>query len=205
MREIITSKTVYSWEDVVNTPDLLEKVINKNRDINTGMGDDWWSTTYDDWTEKLESLGYRDIDIRFSGFWSQGDGASFTGNVDTLLWIEVNDINGKYKRIYDLLKEDRIEIYDDRILRDRWTNHVHWNTTSLYFEIQYSFGACLDYANIDALTDELKDDIFKHHQDLNNQIYNDLSASYDYLESDQAVVDALAANEYEFDSEGNIF
>ena len=24
MREIITSKTVYSWEDVVNTPDLLE-------------------------------------------------------------------------------------------------------------------------------------------------------------------------------------
>jgi hypothetical protein len=205
MRTIVTEKTVYSWDDVVNTPELLEKAIEKNRDINTGMGDDWWSMTYDDWTEKLESLGYRDIDICFSGFWSQGDGASFTGNVDTLLWIEVNDTAGKYKRIYNLLKANRIEVDDNRIIRDRWTNHVHWNTTSLYFEIEYYFGACLDYKNIDALTDQLESDIFEHHVDLNKEIYRSLEETYDYLKSDQAVVDTLAANEYDFDSEGNIY
>ena len=29
-------------------------------------------------TEDLEAIGLEDIDIKYSGFWSQGDGLSFT-------------------------------------------------------------------------------------------------------------------------------
>lgn len=41
-------------------------------------GDEWWDFIYDDWKERLEKKGFMVPDIAFSGFWSQGDGASFT-------------------------------------------------------------------------------------------------------------------------------
>lgn len=40
--------------------------------------DEWWDYTYDMWKEALEQIGFEKPDIRFSGFCSQGDGASFS-------------------------------------------------------------------------------------------------------------------------------
>jgi hypothetical protein len=56
-----------------------EAFINKHRDFN--VNHDWWDSTYDDFRQICEILGVdpntrRDPDVRFSGFWSQGDGAS---------------------------------------------------------------------------------------------------------------------------------
>lgn len=39
---------------------------------------EWWDCVEDDWKERLEKKGFMDPKISFSGFWSQGDGASFT-------------------------------------------------------------------------------------------------------------------------------
>lgn len=43
---------------------------------------DWWDCTVETWKNALAEIGFLDADIRFSGFWSQGDGASFTASVD---------------------------------------------------------------------------------------------------------------------------
>ena len=42
------------------------------------MGDDWHESIIEDIKAELEELGISEPDIQFSGFWSQGDGASFT-------------------------------------------------------------------------------------------------------------------------------
>lgn len=54
------------------------KVLDKYRSILV-EGDDFWAeSTIENWTQDLEELGFRDIDIRYSLGYSQGDGASFT-------------------------------------------------------------------------------------------------------------------------------
>jgi hypothetical protein len=203
MRTVITEEVVYSWEDVKNDAELLDKVLDEHRDINTEH-QGWWDMVYEDWTEKLEDLGYRNIDICFSGFHSQGDGASFTGNVDVLAWIKTNDETNKYKRIAKLMYEGIIDIQDDRIVRDRWHHYVHENTTTFHFSTYYEGGACQDYDNIDMILNDLESDIYLHHKNLNSEIYSSLNETHDYLTSDQSVADTLEANDYEFNINGEI-
>lgn len=202
MRTIVKEEIIYSWDDVKNNPDFLEKVLDRHRDINTL--DDWWDFVYDDCIEKLESLGYENTDIRFSGFYSQGDGASFAGTVNVLEWIRVNDKEEKYKRISKLINNGVIDINNDKIVRDRWNNYVHENTTTLYFDTNYQYGVCKNYNNIEEVLKDLEHDIYKHHVDLNKEIYRSLEETHDYLQSDQSVCDTLEANDYEFDEQGNI-
>ena len=57
------------------------KELSKNRQweiIDSQMGDDWYEPIIEDIKAELEEFGISEPDIQFSGFWSQGDGASFT-------------------------------------------------------------------------------------------------------------------------------
>ncbi len=54
-----------------------DKVVDKYDDINVDE-DTWYESTYEYYEDKLRALGFYDIKFEFSGFWSQGDGASFT-------------------------------------------------------------------------------------------------------------------------------
>ena len=83
MREVtIPSKTltIYSFNELPE--DVQASTIEKNRDTNVFSGSNWYESVLDWWKEKLEIIGFEDADIRFSGFWSQGDGASFTAHCD---------------------------------------------------------------------------------------------------------------------------
>lgn len=53
---------------------------------------EWWEPVLEGFTEELKELGFQDIDIHFSGFWSQGDGASFTARLDFKeFWSKMKD------------------------------------------------------------------------------------------------------------------
>lgn len=43
---------------------------------------DWYSCVLDFWEHALDQIGFENAEISFSGFWCQGDGASFTASVD---------------------------------------------------------------------------------------------------------------------------
>lgn len=59
--------------------DEREKLLDKYRDIN--VEDEWWEFVYERAVEENAVLGIEVTKMRFSGFWSQGDGASFEGHV----------------------------------------------------------------------------------------------------------------------------
>lgn len=67
---------------------------------------DWWDCTYDFWLDKLDALGiYTDkTQMRFSGFYSQGDGASFTGYVHLDTFWEAHGSDPKYLPVIELYK-----------------------------------------------------------------------------------------------------
>lgn len=80
--DITQFKTVEELE-----PSVMEKVLTRYRDWN--VDHEWWEFTYDDYKEKLENIGFEDPDFSFSGFSSQGDGASFTcKSIDVVKYIK---------------------------------------------------------------------------------------------------------------------
>lgn len=188
-----------------------QKILDKYRNINVEF-DDWYEWEFENWATKLAERGYdiveektnkngkkyKDYQIAFSGFWSQGDGASFTGTVDIIKWLEYTK-NSRYSRILKLLKSGSIQ-HSASIKRDRWHHYSHWNTTSIYHD-WYMNG---DHPRIEALIEDIEEELLKDHQELNREIYKELQEDYEEQTSDEAVKDTLEANQYEFDETGKI-
>lgn len=190
----IECRQIKEWDEATQ-----KKIVEKHRDINVKY-DSWYEGTIGWWKEKLEPMGYYDVNISFSGFWSQGDGASYTGYINMIKWLEHQN-NPRYSRILKLLKSGALE-HSAEIKRDRWHNYVHWNTTSIYHE--WAIGGN-SHPNVEALLDAIEEEVIKDHQSLNKEIYNDLEKDHDGQCTDEAVIDTLEANEYELSAEGKIY
>ena len=77
--------TLYQFDE------LSDKAKEKAREnyITNWMRDDWYECTYEAMKEDgHHNYGFNVKDIRFSGFWSQGDGASWCGSVNVPAWIK---------------------------------------------------------------------------------------------------------------------
>ena len=189
---------------------LQKNILDKYNTINVDH-DDWYNFILDNWYEKLLEHGFdiKNINkkgieyysIAFSGFSSQGDGASFTcDRIDIERWIKTNNIK-KYNRILKLINNNNIN-YSAEIIRNSRYNHE--NSTSVYIDWNYLYSTRKNIDNIDNLLEELANDITQHHIELNKEIYNDLNKVFYDLISEEAVKDTLIINEYKFNEEGTI-
>ena len=61
---------------------LQEEAIEANRDIN--VSSDWHDPVIEGFQEDLSEMGVEEVKVEYSGFYSQGDGASFTGGVQDI-------------------------------------------------------------------------------------------------------------------------
>jgi hypothetical protein len=96
------TKTVYTFRELYDKrgeSKAAEKAFERARDklAEWATEDHWYEGVDEQWTEALEQLGFTDAKIAFSGFWSQGDGASFTASVDLdkLIAFFADDITPK--------------------------------------------------------------------------------------------------------------
>jgi hypothetical protein len=83
------TKTVYDFGEVLALHEqgkVTKRAVEKARAwLVEGQTDhDWWEYVYDLWKKALDQIGFENAEIAFSGFWSQGDGASFTASVDVV-------------------------------------------------------------------------------------------------------------------------
>lgn len=190
------------------------QLIKKYRDINVEHLD-WWDCVYDNFREDMGVKGIEVQDMRFSGFWSQGDGASFTGYIkDNALFLKAHELTETYPWVTKLL-----EMNGDFTLKIERTSHhyVHENTVSvdlsftdmfthvmprddLRSAIAEQWDRLLD-AEYETLADTATTIIRGHCHDL----YQRLDEEYDYLTSDEAVWEAIESNElFEIDEEENV-
>lgn len=70
---------IYTFSEL---PDCLQEQIIEKRRYWEVEDNFWYESTLDWWKDKLQTMGFEDPDIWFSGFYSQGDGASFTAWCD---------------------------------------------------------------------------------------------------------------------------
>jgi len=147
----------------------------------------------------LEEMGFSNPKIAYSGFWSQGDGASFTcdnwgykkGMLDKIrkncpTWSSLHLIA---KELQSLSKKTGYTL-EFSVYR---TNHryCHENTVACdfgYNEYDEKMREYVDYAV----------------RWLCKTLYNSLEKSYDDATSDKSIEDFYTSNEYLFDEKGHI-
>jgi len=192
--------TYEEWKEE-GRKDILEKIIEKNRDMNVEYSD-WYYPTIEDFCTRLEEKGFNieKDDVRFTGFWSQGDGASFTGSINILTFLRKTKQLTKYRsvvaKINDNIISDTVSIYQVSY------HYCHENTCSVD-DIEV-YNEDLISPKVQDLLDELYALLEETRYNLCKELYSDLETDYDSLISDESIIDTITANEYNFDEEGDL-
>ena len=164
-----------------------------------GLGYGWWDGVYDYAEETATKFGLLIDDIFFSGFWSQGDGACFTGR----LWFKACDVSELPEEVRDVYRtlhevDSLLKILgSDRCLYVAITtsgSYSHENAMQFYL---YNLGAEAD------VVDEFEEHIKEALRDYARWIYKNLEREYEYLNSDEAIDEQLHYEEYENEQENN--
>ena len=211
----------YSFEKL--SPEAQKHALEEQRDINVDY-QGWEDGVTEGFKEDMEEIGISDIDISYTGFWSQGDGASFTSDtIDTrklfnaagikstdALNMEVENRDDKDKEFYDLLDTledighlDRVRITPEELkvtIERGSSNYYHENTVSAKIEI---WDEPEGWEEPGRFIEDLEKEITNFIRGKCKELYGSLSKEYDYLTSDEAVKETLIDNDYEFDEEGN--
>ena len=180
MQTIQKEYKVYEFGEL--SPEVQAEVIDNNRDVNI-YSDQWHDPILEGWQEKLATLGYEDAEINYTGFWSQGDGASFTSkNIDLWMWIKAHKLGNKYESLKKVIEDGELTASIDRVTH----HYCHKKTVSCTIHDG-------DYPEkLGDLVSELGREIDSITEDYARELYEDLEQYYSELQSDDAVIEALA-------------
>lgn len=165
---------------------------------------DWWYYVYENFKEDMKEQGIYVSQMYFSGFWSQGDGACFDGQLnDVPLFIEKNFKPDEYPMIRKLLggggtvtfsvshnghyyheNSTSFSIDADRL------EHVLDMPTDFHEQIVEQWDMELDKEIVDFEKQSIE--IFKNHM---RTLYRTLEKEHDHLTSDEAVKETIIAND----------
>lgn len=202
MEAVATRSIKEVWDAL--TSEQRDRLLDRYRYADVDHG--WWYGVYANFKEKCEGLGIEVHKIYFSGFASQGDGACFEGRVSD--WVKFLNGAGKAKEAA-LLKQLGEESPDGLDVRLSWRHSGHY-----YHENCTEFGT--ENLDVDNPFDEdddplraiawtaiygehgplppIEDDMIEYVRSLMRDLYVQLEEEYDYLTSDEAVTEAVIAN-----------
>lgn len=193
---------------------------------------EWWDSTYEMWQSALDEIGFENAQISFSGFWSQGDGASFTSDVNLRKLIAflstppapkdhvefdgkketfgpyiVHKLNNRFSRnprLAKLLKIANSESQYWSAAVKRTSHHYsHQNTCDFQFLDEPNIGT--RHKLIGGLMTELEKYAEELRYSLSTLIYDALEEDHEAQTSDESIEDFAQANEYTFDDTGSRF
>jgi hypothetical protein len=190
---------LYSFYEL--SEEAKEYAINKCRESDGYIDYEWWEyTVYEDFHNILEILGYSDIKCYFSGFYSQGDGASFEAN-----WSYSKGCLNKIKKYAP--KDEELHNIAKVLIEIGFKNR--WDISSKicksgHYEHEYTMH--IDYFESNIVEEpRLEDSLLEASRDLARWLYSRLEDQYDYLMSDKCIEENLQRNEYEFEEDGEMY
>ena len=184
----------YSFNEL--SDEAKQVAFYNNSDINVDHWD-WYDSTKDDFHTILELVGFYNIYSSFSGFYSQGDGASFSadyrykkGCLKAVKQHAPNDVE-LHSIVKGIISHQKDNGYLLSCEVSQRGNHCHSNT--MHFSWCKNDDSCFDWKN-----DFVEDDLEQLFKDLANWYYSRLESEYEYLTSFDAVAEMLEANEIGF-------
>jgi hypothetical protein len=196
MRTEVIEKKIFKFVELSDS--AKEKAREWYR--NASAHDDWYDFVIDDCKTIAALIGWQIESIGYSGFWSQGDGAHFTGRIGyakgcykSVIAYAPND--QELARIaYEWQALQRVHFYKLSAEVSHRGHYQHENCTSfeVYKDDEYT----------DAAIEESVKEIAR---DYMRWIYARLESEYNYLNSDEQVDESITANEYEFEENGSVY
>ena len=186
----VIEKTVFLFDELTDA--AQEKAREWFR--TASAHDTWWSESVIDDAKRIGTLiGFDADEIYWRGFWSQGDGACWTGSVSYAAGCAAA-----------VARECPQDAEIQRIAR-AWQDLQRRN----FYQIRGGVSANDRYmrTSVDAYRADDRDvtdegDAGQIVSDFADWVYRSLEKEYDYQMSDECVDEAIRANEYEFDEDG---
>jgi hypothetical protein len=162
---------------------------------------DWWDSTFDMAKEAGKYIGIDVDDIRFSGFWSQGDGASFSGSYEYRKggekalkadFSQDAELHAIAKGLTAIQRRYFYQLGASISFSFGW-NYCHERCTSI--DVWDKRDCDTDLADAEETVSELLRDFMRW-------IYRQLEAEYEWLQADEQVDEGMRANGYTFNEDG---
>ena len=188
------------------------KAINSER--NSDNLEYHYSGEVEYYQDVLKNIGFTNVEISFSGFYSQGDGASFTADYDSSL-INLDELKNHNTELYSLMaRNDSVFgasglTSDNKITANvkRISHHYSHHNTVAIDDIAIN-GEC-EWSTDDSRSYKAFEDIENYLTSLKDDIcyiiYNSLEREYDYQTSDEYIAELLTINDYNFLVDGTFY
>ena len=182
----------------------------------------WHEFIIDNAKEDGKALGFDIQDIAFSGFCSQGDGASWSGYVDMVAWLDKHKPEDAQAHVVIALIENdwaekKLKIsfssshytHSNTMVRNNW----YWQNLATDagndFQIEVGMFTGADVNNLlDALPEDYADtianEVLQSARDYADDIYKQLRDEYERMCSEEYIAELCDANEYLFNKKGEL-
>lgn len=190
------------------------KAINSER--NSENLEYYYSGEVEYYQDVLKNIGFTNVEISFSGFYSQGDGASFTADYDSSL-INLDELKNHNTELYSLMaRNDSVFGASGLTSNNRITANVkrishhysHHNTVAID-DIAINDIEWGDYDSEDEKHNKAFEAIENYLTSLKDDIcyiiYNNLEREYEYQTSDEYIAEFLTINDYYFLTDGTFY
>jgi hypothetical protein len=219
----------YSFEEL--SPEAQEKALDTFRDINTDY-DRWHEPILEGFIEDMmEEFGV-DIgigEIFYTGFYSQGDGASFRGGVDDEEKFFKNALGLKSSEYLDMGEEEKSDDEDlvnlmgdlrnigfdnrERLKPEDFyiqftkssSRYEHSNTMDIQLEVDSFEIDDDDERDFQPFVDNIENKSLEWAREKADELYSSLYKYYEELQEDDEVKETIIANDYQFNEDGSQF
>lgn len=189
----IHETTLYKFDEL--STESKERAITSFQEDEDYLAYEWDEDTINDFTTILELIGYYDIACCFSGFNSQGDGACFSARFyrNKRCLEKVKSYCPKEQEILDIVEQIQSEIPLHEEYEIKHSGHYyHEYCTDVY------------YLGDSEKAEQLDERFLELSRQLMKILYKKLNDEYDYLNSSEAIIEYIKANDYEFTEDGTL-
>jgi hypothetical protein len=190
---------------------------------------DWWECMYEDFKREGYELGFVIDDINFTGFYSQGDGACWSGQVDVARWLKTHTLDSIGREAWLVLIEEGFcdkhfgisfgghyshsntmrcigwDWLSDDLSDEHNPNHYLQQDNIFkgmpYKELQNLIKSS-DYPYTDP--NDIEEAAFESAKDYADEIYKRLREEHEYIMSEANLIEMCNINEWKFNKEGEM-
>jgi hypothetical protein len=188
--------------------------------------DDWYEEVYERFKEEGYAKGFNIDEIQFSGFSSQGDGASWTGYVHLMPFIEhfVTHEHPEFSRytvLLELLRNDWVETSMGVSRKSFYYNHsgtMSHEGIRCYASLGEDNGDVIEHGilqgasvyeldqaiDTERLVCELEEFAIREAREYADEIYNALREEYEGCTSEEYFKDLIYINGWRFNNKGEL-
>ena len=163
--------------------------------LREGLDYEWWDSDFEDAKKCASILGIRIDNIYFSGFWSQGDGACFDGAFAYAKGWK------KALKAYAPIDKELLRIGQE--LQAIQKPYFYNLSGAIDCNERYKSTKAVFHWS-DNVPDHVIDDLSQVFSDFAHWIYRNLEKGYEWLTSEECLLEDAKSNGWRFDESGRI-